>query len=241
MEKFFKISLAISLLLAVFFALSFYYPDVGFWKKEDGGAWKNGAETEEIRQPYLESDGMAAFVPEENFEDELRPPLDRVAERVSKKPFGKFVTPQNSPVSPERFSGYHTAIDLEVFPEELEAEVKVPVKAICSGKLLSKRTASGYGGLAVQECEIGNQAVTVVYGHLKLSSISKNIGDEIGVGEEIGVLGNGYSVETDGERKHLHLGIRKGSDINILGYAQNEAQLSGWIDPCLYFCGQERE
>jgi hypothetical protein len=35
-------------------------------------------------------------------------PLDRASGRVTKKPFGIFVTPQNSPVQPERFRGFHT-------------------------------------------------------------------------------------------------------------------------------------
>ena len=37
---------------------------------------------------------------------EFQSPLDRAGERVTKKPFGKFVTPQNSPVQPEKFYGY---------------------------------------------------------------------------------------------------------------------------------------
>ncbi|HAV11469.1 MAG TPA: hypothetical protein DCX32_02905 [Candidatus Moranbacteria bacterium] len=235
MEKFFKISSAIVLFLASIFSLVLY-SGVLFQEKKDNSAWEDGVKIEDSQEPFLENSGLGIPATEDGNENGPQPPLDRVVERISKKPFGKFVSPQNSPVSPERFSGYHTAIDLEVFPEELEAEKLVPVRAICSGRLLSKRIASGYGGLAVQECEIENQAVTVVYGHLKLSSVANNIGDEIGAGEEIGVLGNGYSVETDGERKHLHLGIHKGSEINILGYVQSESQLSSWIDPCLFVC-----
>ena len=33
--------------------------------------------------------------------------------RITKKPFGIFITTQNSPVQPERFSGYHTGVDVE--------------------------------------------------------------------------------------------------------------------------------
>ncbi|MCC7356832.1 MAG: M23 family metallopeptidase [Candidatus Doudnabacteria bacterium] len=155
-------------------------------------------------------------------------PLDRSLERVTKKPFAIYITKQNSPVSPERFVGYHVGTDFEAFPEEADTDVQV--KAICDGKLLQKRTASGYGGLAVQACTINNQAVTVVYGHLKLSSIGAAVGTEYKKGETIGILGKGYSTETDNERKHLHLGIHKGSAINIAGYVQSQSQLSNWLD-----------
>jgi len=164
----------------------------------------------------------------------FQPPLDRAAERVTKKPFGIYITPQNSPVQPERFQGYHTGTDFEIFPEELDADV--PVRTICPGKIAVKRFASGYGGVLVQNCTLDNQPITVVYGHLKLASISKNTGDQLDAGEEIGILGRAYSPETDGERKHLHLGIHKGTSINILGYVQNKNELSGWVDPCEFVC-----
>lgn len=182
----------------------------------------------------------AEKMPEEKKDNEIlsefQPPFDRTGERVTKKPFGIFITPQNSPVSPERFYGYHTGADFEVFPEELNADVAV--KAICSGELIIKKTASGYGGVAVQACELNNNPITVIYGHLKLSSIAANIGENINIGDTLGILGKGFSPETSGERKHLHLGIRKGANINILGYAQNKENLSDWIDPCLYMCGK---
>jgi murein DD-endopeptidase MepM/ murein hydrolase activator NlpD len=164
----------------------------------------------------------------------FQPPLDRAAERVTKKPFGIFITPQTSPVQPERFRGYHTGTDFEIFPEELNADVTV--HAICSGTIALKKTASGYGGVLVQNCTLENQPVTVIYGHLKLASISKNTGDNLNAGETIGILGKVYSSETDGERKHLHLGVHKGRAVNILGYVSSQAGLSGWIDPCLYVC-----
>src|SRR3989338_10346295 len=47
------------------------------------------------------------------------PPLDNSSERVTKKPFGKYITPADSPVQPERFSGYHTGADFEVFSNEI--------------------------------------------------------------------------------------------------------------------------
>lgn len=156
--------------------------------------------------------------------------LDRAGERITKKKFGQYITPQNSPVQPEKFRGYHTGTDFEIFPEE--ASIDVPVRAICDGKIAVKKTATGYGGVLVQNCEFDGQSVTIIYGHLKLSSIAKKTGDGLSKGEQIGILGKAYSAQTDGERKHLHLGAHKGTAVNILGYVQKEADLSGWTDPC---------
>jgi murein DD-endopeptidase MepM/ murein hydrolase activator NlpD len=159
---------------------------------------------------------------------DVMPPLDRASERITKKPFGIFVSPTKSPVSPERFSGYHTGTDFETVPDEQERDVHV--HAICEGKLLRAGTASGYGGYAVQSCMIKGQDVTVMYGHLRASSFTKNVGDVVKAGEILAVLGKGYSGETDGERKHLHLGIVKGKNVNIHGYVSDRASLASWID-----------
>jgi murein DD-endopeptidase MepM/ murein hydrolase activator NlpD len=153
-------------------------------------------------------------------------PLSRAAERITKKMFGTKVSPQNSPVQPEKFSGYHTGVDFETFPEE--KGVAVPVYAICDGKVLQSRTATGYGGVMVQSCTLDNQAVTVVYGHINLSSALK-AGAAVKKGDQLAILGE-QGPQTDGERKHLHLGIHKGTAVNIKGYVQTQAELSSWID-----------
>lgn len=139
-----------------------------------------------------------------------------------------YITTKNSPVQPERFSGYHTGVDFETFPDE--QNVDVPVYAICPGPLLQKKWATGYGGVMVQQCTIADEPVTVIYGHIRLSSITFTAGEQIESGKKLGVLGTGYSTETDGERKHLHLGIHKGTAVNILGYVQKKAELSNWLD-----------
>ena len=156
-------------------------------------------------------------------------PLSDARSRVTKKTFGIRVDPKHSPVSPERFTGYHTGVDFETTPAEQDADV--PIYAICSGKLLVKEYGSGYGGVASEGCTLDNAPVTVVYGHLRLSSITAKAGAALEAGETIGVLGKGYSAETDGERKHLHLGIHKGAAVNLHGYVATEAELSAWIDP----------
>jgi len=155
-------------------------------------------------------------------------PISQALERVTKKPFGIKISPTDSPVSPERFSGYHTGVDFETFVSEQGFDV--PIYAICSGPLVLKKSASGYGGVAVQQCQINNEDVTVIYGHLKLSSISTGLNQNLEAGGRLGILGKGFSAETDGERKHLHLGIHKGKDINLLGYVQKPEELSQWLD-----------
>ena len=168
--------------------------------------------------------------------------------RITKKPFGIYITSQNSPIQPteilgpaearsqettprEKFSGYHTGVDFETTTAEADIDVAVPT--FCDGKLLMKKYITGYGGVAAQSCMLNSLAVTVIYGHLRLASITPTIGQQLKKGDTIGVLGKGYSTETDGERKHLHLGIHIGSTINILGYVQKQSDLSGWLDPAL--------
>lgn len=165
---------------------------------------------------------------------DFQPPLTNASERVTKKPFGIYITTENSPIQPERFQSYHTGADFEIFPEELN--IDVAVRAVCSGTLKLKETASGYGGVAVQNCELNGEAITVVYGHLKLTSITKKAGENLSAGETLGILGAAYSSQTDGERKHLHLSFHKGTSTNIKGYVSAESQLADWIDPCLYIC-----
>ncbi len=156
-------------------------------------------------------------------------PIDRATERLTKKTFGTYVTPKNSPVSPEIFTGYHTAIDFETFPDEQKTDV--PIYSICDGPLLLKKSVSGYGGVLVQKCLLNKETVTIIYGHLKLSSISVAMADELKKGDKIGILGTGYSSETSNERKHLHLSIHQGTSVVLLGYVKNKSELSNWLDP----------
>jgi hypothetical protein len=155
-------------------------------------------------------------------------PIENAKQRITKKAFGLRVSPGDSPISPERFSGYHTAVDFEILSGEEDATVAV--YTICGGPIKTKRAASGYGGLVVQSCLINDSPVTINYGHVKLSSITATVGQYLAPGATLGVLGEGYSKETDGERKHLHLGIHKGSVLDLSGYVPNENALKDWID-----------
>ncbi|MFC1730930.1 M23 family metallopeptidase [candidate division KSB1 bacterium] len=183
-----------------------------------------------------------APIPSPPMEEEAVPVVEKVVEvpenirviknamqRVTKKPFGIYVNPSNSPVSPEKFAGYHTGVDFETFGYEQDTDVEI--FAFCGGELVLKRMATGYGGVTIQRCVLDGGDVTVLYGHLDLESIEAELGDGVSEGDKIGILGDGYGEETDGERKHLHLGIHKGKSTNLLGYVQDAKLLSEWIDP----------
>lgn len=170
-----------------------------------------------------------AFFREHLNSAEFTAPLS--VDRVVKKPFGIFITPEDSPVSPERFRGYHTGADFEAWPEETD----VSVRAACTGPLIARQRVSGYGGVVVQRCTLAGETVTVLYGHLRLSSIMPKIGEIITAGQDLAMLGTGGSTETDGERMHLHLAIHQGDTVELRGYVQKEEDLRAWIDPLTVF------
>jgi len=145
----------------------------------------------------------------------------------TKKPFGIYITPATSPVQPERFTGYHTGADIE----QVQDNTDVPVYAVNSGTVRFVGKVSGYGGVLIYQTSIDNQTVTILYGHIRLSSATKNVGDAVSKGDKLAVLGSPYSSETNGERKHLHFSIHKGSQVVYLGYVQSQSQLSDWINP----------
>jgi len=169
-------------------------------------------------------DGNVSVVEEVEKSEDDNYPIAEFKQRVTKKSFGDYITPANSPVQPERFSGWHTGVDVEY--EDREDEISI--KSICDGKIVLSRWVSGYGGTIILNCLISEENYYIIYGHLDPNKIME-IG-EVKQGEILGILGQGYSNETDNERKHLHFGIHKNS-INLRGYVQNESELEEWIDP----------
>jgi len=145
----------------------------------------------------------------------------------TKKVFGQYITPATLPVSPEKFTGYHTGVDIE----QVQDNTDVPVYAINDGVIKFSGRVGGYGSVIIYSTTINDEPVTILYGHTRLSSAEKKVGEEVKKGEKLAVLGTGYSSETDGERKHLHFSIHKGSSIEYRGYVQNESELLNWINP----------
>jgi murein DD-endopeptidase MepM/ murein hydrolase activator NlpD len=75
------------------------------------------------------------------------------------------------------------------------------------------------------------QDVTVLYGHLDRSSFRVQPGDRIERGQRLASLAAPRSEDSGITRKHLHLGIHKGRDVEMLGYVQTERELDAFIDP----------
>lgn len=160
----------------------------------------------------------------------LAQPISRAQERATPLSFGLYITPSpdTNPIRPpERFTGYHVGTDYEVTADELDAEI--PVFAICSGSVASAGYTDGYGGLLTERCSIGGQDVTVLYGHLAVASLPLR-GTRVAAGQQIGILGAARSTDTDGNRKHLHLGIHLGTDHDVRGYVQNESEIAEFLD-----------
>lgn len=167
---------------------------------------------------------------------QLIPPLEKFSQREKLLKFGMYVTPdpdQNPIDPPERFNGYHTALDIEILPEELNEPVTV--YAVCPGKIVSVDVAEGYGGVIIQTCTLNDQEVTILYGHIDPDSYKILQGQDIAAGAPLGNLGADKTPESGGTRKHLHLGIHKGSEIELRGYVQTQAELDDFIDPEPYF------
>jgi hypothetical protein len=182
--------------------------------------------------PKFSKDQFEKFVDSIQFHNQKNSfvaPLDRFDERINKKPFGLYVTPTDSPVQPERFTGYHTAVDLEIFSDELDKDMRV--KTICGGTLRSVQSATGYGGVIVQECLLENESISVVYGHVDIDTVSGRVGEYLTPGTDLVLLASNNSIKSGGERKHLHLGIYKGRNVNLRGYVDGIQDLDLWIDP----------
>lgn len=161
----------------------------------------------------------------------IHQPLPSAHVRATPLSFGMYVTPdpeQNPIDPPERFSGYHAALDFEVSSGEVEGDV--PVYAICPGKVIFSGYVNGYGGTVVHRCRIGKEDVTVLYGHLDLKGLPKE-GVRVRSGDTLGLLGAHRSYASGYNRKHLHLGIHKGRQLVMAGYVQDEQTLESYIDP----------
>lgn len=151
--------------------------------------------------------------------------------RITKKPFGIYITPKTSPVQPERFTGYHTGVDIEY--QDITSDV--PAYAIFDGKIVfSSGNVSGYGGVFIIEIQLNGQSHNILYGHIRPGFLPK-VGQTITKGDQIGLLGTGYSSETDGERRHLHFAILSDNRIDLKGYVQTQTELSGWENPLDFY------
>lgn len=190
-----------------------------------------------IRQNYFRPQGVSNQTPapktqtQNSLSKQLKVafPIADFEARITKKPFGIYITPQNSPVQPERFTGFHTGDDVEYG----DVAADVPVYVVYDGQIVLSERVSGYGGTIVLKCNINNEDLYILYGHLSPASLILN-NSEVKKGQQIAVLGKGYTEETDGERKHLHFSIHKGI-LDLHGYVQAFDELSGWYNPIDFY------
>ena len=169
-------------------------------------------------------------IPPAQNEKVLADPTADFTTRITKKPFGIYITPENSPIKPEKFTGYHTGVDAEYS----DITDDTPVYAVSDGVVKYSGIVSGYGGVLVINENINGEDILCLYGHLAPSSLVNN-GTTVTKGEQIGIVGKAYSSETDGERKHLHFSMIKGENIDFRGYVPTQNELSGWYNPLDYF------
>lgn len=160
-------------------------------------------------------------------------PVENFTTDITLKPFGIYITPETSPVQPERFSGYHTGVDVEIAEERTDAEISV--YGITDGTVLEAQYVNGYGGAVAISHVIDDTEYVAIYGHLDIDSLTVTTGDTVSRGQILGLLGEGYSEETDGERMHLHFAVYRGDTVDWRGYVQSESELSKWIDPVLLY------
>lgn len=153
-------------------------------------------------------------------------PVAEFTPRITKKPFGLFITPDSSPIQPERFTGYHTGVDVEYG----DVAGEVLVRAITPGVVRLSQTVSGYGGVLAVEHEINQAKNVAIYGHLKPSSLAPK-GQAVAAGETIGMLGDGGTAATDFERKHLHFAVLNSTTVDLRGYVPTKDELALWRNP----------
>ncbi|MEK7615572.1 MAG: M23 family metallopeptidase [Patescibacteria group bacterium] len=162
---------------------------------------------------------------------EVTLPLDGtiVGYDVIYKGFGEYIQ--------DRFSGYHVGDDIEVGPEDLSVgEVQeVPVLSIAAGTVRFVDWVSGYGGLIMIDHKVDGEIIHALYGHIDLSSTTLKVDDVVQRGQQIAVLGEGFTKETDGERQHLHFALYQGEGLRKQGYEQNPAAVRNWINPTDFF------
>ena len=153
-------------------------------------------------------------------------PVQNYASRRFFKTFGEFFD--------DRFYGYHVGDDVEY----VDVKEDIPVFGIADGTVQFVDWVSGYGGVMIIRHAVQDQIISAVYGHLDLASVSLRLGDPVTKNKQIAILGDHESVETDGERKHLHFALYQGDNIRLAGYETDPTQLKNWLNPQDFFLSQ---
>jgi murein DD-endopeptidase MepM/ murein hydrolase activator NlpD len=157
----------------------------------------------------------------------LAEPVAGFLDRITKKNFGIYITPDTSPVENDKFTGYHTGVDAEF----TDTVIDIPVYAIADGTIVLAKWVNGYGGLIVIRHTINGAPIYALYGHLDEASFPAAGTTLVTRGDQIAVLGDDHSQETDGVRKHIHFAIYTGEKVDYRGYVPNQEDLANWMDP----------
>jgi murein DD-endopeptidase MepM/ murein hydrolase activator NlpD len=169
---------------------------------------------------------MSSSLPESETDENIFLPIRNFYRNQTERRFGWPFT--------GRFNGYHIADDIEVEPEELDEEI--PVYAIDDGTVLVAENVGGYGGIIAIEHVIEGERIVAIYGHMSIHDAAVEVGSSVRAGERIGYLGEGFSEETDGNRKHLHFGLYHGGGLDIRGYLSEsqKGEIDKWLNPTVF-------
>jgi len=167
-------------------------------------------------------------------------PMTQIQDRATVKGFGMYInsnfySTHSSSEFPNHFYGYHAAQDLETFQNEKPDSVDVPVYFVTSGTISYIGSLEGYGGVVLLKIDGTNE--TALYGHVRISGINYKVGEHITADKPtvLTYLGDGFSSETSGERKHLHFAIHKGQDLYFHGHEATKQILNAkWYNPLDY-------
>lgn len=171
------------------------------------------------------------IIPHQVFSSSYYYPLENTLQRPQFKKFGQYIDndfyKNTGNLYPSKYIGYHAGTDLEIFRDE-EKE-PVPVYAVADGEIQFIGPVTGYGGLILLKT---NNNLTFLYGHLNLSEINLKTKDKVYAGQKIAYLGDAFSTQTSGERKHLHFALYNGVGDYFKGYETNQKDLNNnWFDP----------
>lgn len=166
-------------------------------------------------------------------------PIDGYWERQTVKGFGTNVTaefhaqrralfPNNG--LPNQFTGIHAGVDIE-YNQPSDVGIPIPIRAAADGEVVTVTMAAGYGGVIVVRHQ-APESVTTLYGHLRLADRRVNPGDRVAAGQTLAFLGESFTVDTSGARKHLHFSVHKGPAAELAGHVSSAAALeAGWYNP----------
>lgn len=160
---------------------------------------------------------------EETVEARVTLPVADYAMRRTLKTHGEFIQ--------DRFNGYHVGDDIEF----VDVTEDTPVYAIADGEVTYATTVSGYGGVIIIAHQVEGETISAVYGHVEIATAAVQVGDTVTKGDQIAILGDHESTETDGERKHLHFALYPGSGVTLAGYTSSADSVNGWLNPQDFF------